>query len=141
MVQLELEWGNWLVSQKQLDAAINHFIEAVQNIKAIEAAIQARQWSKAVQIVDTQDDDVSDGTEGRAMEVTGRQVASRFYKIIAQHFEETKNYDDAEKYYIKARCPQDAVEMYTRIKKWEKVHKVDSSSSTADAHRLLLLLT
>eukprot|EP00960_Hanusia_phi_P066627 766439-Hanusia_phi.AAC.4 len=60
VVQLELEWGNWLVSQKQLDAAINHFIEAGQNVKAIEAAIQARQWSKAVQIVETQDDDVSD---------------------------------------------------------------------------------
>ena len=38
----------------QLDAAINHFIEANQMVKAIEAAIQAKQWSKAVQIVDMQ---------------------------------------------------------------------------------------
>jgi len=117
VVQLELEWGNWLVSQKQLDAAINHFIEAGQNVKAIEAAIQARQWSKAVQIVETQDDD----------------VASRFFKIIAQHFETTKNYEDAEKYYIKARCPQDAVDMYMRIKKWEKVHKVAVSFMSESA--------
>lgn len=28
VVKLELEWGNYLVQQKQLDAAINHFIEA-----------------------------------------------------------------------------------------------------------------
>ena len=40
VVALEHEWGNWLVDQKQLDAAINHFIEAGQYVKAIEAAIQ-----------------------------------------------------------------------------------------------------
>jgi len=28
VVKLEMEWGNYLVHQKQLDAAINHFIEA-----------------------------------------------------------------------------------------------------------------
>lgn len=28
VVRLEEEWGNYLVQQKQLDAAINHFIEA-----------------------------------------------------------------------------------------------------------------
>ena len=28
VVKLEEEWGDWLVHQKQLDAAINHFIEA-----------------------------------------------------------------------------------------------------------------
>lgn len=28
VVRLEEEWGDYLVSQKQLDAAINHFIEA-----------------------------------------------------------------------------------------------------------------
>ena len=27
VVKLEEEWGDYLVSQKQLDAAINHFIE------------------------------------------------------------------------------------------------------------------
>ena len=28
VVKLEEEWGDYLVSQKQLDAAINHYIEA-----------------------------------------------------------------------------------------------------------------
>ena len=28
VVKLEEEWGDYLVQQKQLDAAINHFIEA-----------------------------------------------------------------------------------------------------------------
>jgi len=60
VVKLEEDWGDYLVSQKQLDAAINHYIEAGCSIKAIEAAIQARQWNKAVQIVELQDDNVAE---------------------------------------------------------------------------------
>jgi intraflagellar transport protein 172 len=44
VVPLEEAWGDFLVSQKQLDASINHYIEAGCNVKAIEASIQARQW-------------------------------------------------------------------------------------------------
>lgn len=47
MITLEEEWGDWLASQKQMDAAINHFIEAGNTLKAIEAAIAARQFIKA----------------------------------------------------------------------------------------------
>lgn len=36
---------------KQLDAAINHYIEAGKTIKALDAAVGARQWKKAVQII------------------------------------------------------------------------------------------
>ena len=38
----------------QVDAAINHFIEAGQTIKAIDAAMAARQWQKAAGILDSQ---------------------------------------------------------------------------------------
>ena len=38
VVALEHEWGNWLVEQKQLDAAINHFIEAGQYVKGVYSA-------------------------------------------------------------------------------------------------------
>lgn len=108
VVSLEHDWGMYLVQQKQLDAAINHFIEANQYVKAIEAAIQAKQWSKAVQIVETQDQD----------------VAERFYRVIAQHFESCKNLEQAERYYLRSGEPQGAVEMYTRHNKWDKAHKV-----------------
>lgn len=36
---LEEEWGDWLVSKKQLDASINHYIEAGATEKALEAAV------------------------------------------------------------------------------------------------------
>ena len=51
MIRLEEEWGDNLVLHKQLDAAINHYIEAGVVEKAIDAAINARQWSKAVQVI------------------------------------------------------------------------------------------
>jgi hypothetical protein len=30
----------------------------------------------------------------------------RYFKLIGQHFHETKHLDKAERFYIKARCPQ-----------------------------------
>ena len=39
---LQERWGNYLMSIKQTQAAINHYIEAEKIQKAIEAAITAR---------------------------------------------------------------------------------------------------
>jgi intraflagellar transport protein 172 len=52
VVDLEEEWGEWLMAAGQTDAAINHFIEAGQSIKALEAAVRARQFGKAAGIID-----------------------------------------------------------------------------------------
>jgi intraflagellar transport protein 172 len=54
VVELEERWGDHLVEVKQVDAAINHFIEAGQSVKAIEAAMECRNWKKALEIVDAQ---------------------------------------------------------------------------------------
>jgi intraflagellar transport protein 172 len=51
VVALEENWGDYLVAHKQLDAAINHYIEAGKTVKALDAAVGARQWKKAVQII------------------------------------------------------------------------------------------
>ena len=51
VVQLERSWADWLVSQKQVEAAIAHFIEAGAPIEAINAALAARQYHRAVQLV------------------------------------------------------------------------------------------
>jgi intraflagellar transport protein 172 len=50
VVRLEEDWGDHLASLKQWDAACNHFIECGAHTKAIGAAIEARQWSKASQV-------------------------------------------------------------------------------------------
>ncbi|MEQ2208630.1 hypothetical protein XENOCAPTIV_009408, partial [Xenoophorus captivus] len=84
VVKLEEAWGDYLVQQKQMDAAINHFIEAgwvVCSLKAIEAAIAARQWKKAVHILELQED----------------ASAEKFYVKIAQHYASIQDYELAVK--------------------------------------------
>lgn len=108
VMSLEEDWGDYLVSQKQVDMAVAHYIEAGQDTKAIEAAILARQWNKAIQIVDTQPP----------------EIAQNYYRQIAQHYKTSKAFDEAERYFIKANSPQDAVDMYSLAHKWEEAHRV-----------------
>ena len=49
--KLEEEWGEYLSEQKNYESAIIHFIEAGAHEKAVEAAIQARKWEKAIELV------------------------------------------------------------------------------------------
>ena len=58
VVGLEEEWGDHLSENKQMDAAISHYIEAGCTKKALDAAVSARQWKKAVHIVQVLDDSV-----------------------------------------------------------------------------------
>ncbi|XP_047600743.1 intraflagellar transport protein 172 homolog isoform X8 [Lutra lutra] len=111
VVRLEEAWGDHLVQQKQLDAAINHYIEASSarcSIKAIEAALGARQWKKAIYILDLQD----------------RNTASKYYPRVAQHYASLQEYEIAEELYIKGDRTKDAIDMYTRAGRWEQAHKL-----------------
>jgi intraflagellar transport protein 172 len=108
VVQLEEDWGDYLVQNKKVDMAINHYIEAGQYVKAVEAAISSRQWNKAVEFVDKLEP----------------KLAEPLYRRIAMHYEETQDYTAAEKFYIKAGTPSDAVDMYSKANKWERVQRV-----------------
>ncbi len=111
VVKLEQEWAEWEVSQHQVDAAINHFIEAGLYVRALEAAIDSWQWAKAVQIADNQNSD----------------VVRPYYRKIAKHYEESRNFKDAEKYYVKGGFAEDAVNMYTREGMFDRAVAVASS--------------
>ncbi|XP_071962115.1 intraflagellar transport protein 172 homolog [Antedon mediterranea] len=108
VVKLEEEWGSYLVSQKQMDAAINHFIEAGCSEKAIEAAIHSHQWNKAIQIIEIQEP----------------SMAEKYYADIARHYASIKDYETAEKFYVRADMTKMAIEMYTNAGKWEAAHKL-----------------
>jgi intraflagellar transport protein 172 len=114
VVRLEEAWGDYLVSQKQVDMAINHYIEANVHTKAIEAALNSRQWTKAVQLVEALDAD----------------VAKPYYRRLARHYQEARNFEEAERNFVRAGRPEDAVEMYTRANRWEAAHKVAMSYMT-----------
>lgn len=51
VVGLERDWGKHLAAGGHYDAAINHFIEAGETVLALKAAINAKQWRKALQII------------------------------------------------------------------------------------------
>lgn len=72
---LEEEWGDYLVETRQLDAAINHYIEAGKTVKALEAAVAASQWKKAIHIMQVIDDPA---------------VLKKFSSLIAKHFRNNK---------------------------------------------------
>lgn len=123
VVGLEEMWGDWLVRQKQVDMAINHYIEARVNNKAIEACLSSRQWTKAAQLIEAVDP----------------ASARPYYKQLARHYEEVKQYDQAERFFAEAGVPQLAVEMYTKANKWEAAHKLANSYMTEGEVRILYI--
>ncbi|KAJ3607079.1 hypothetical protein NHX12_026594 [Muraenolepis orangiensis] len=108
VVKLEEAWGDHLVQQKHMDAAINHFIEAGSSMKAIEAAIGARQWKKAVHILELQED----------------ALFAKYYLKIAQHYASVQEYEVAERLYVKGGHIKEAIDMYTEGGRWEEAHKL-----------------
>lgn len=108
VVKLEEVWGDYLVQQKQMDAAINHYIEAGRSTKAIEAAIAARQWKKALHILELQED----------------RTAAKYYLKIAQHYASVQEFEVAERLFVKCDHIKDAIDMYTQAGRWEQAHKL-----------------
>ena len=78
-------WKTIKVKIKQMDAAINHFIEAGNSDKAIQAAIGAQQWKKAQLILDQSDSPSN----------------AQYYRQIANHYNQTKQFEAAAKMMIK----------------------------------------
>uniref|UniRef100_A0A3P9JKJ1 Intraflagellar transport 172 n=1 Tax=Oryzias latipes TaxID=8090 RepID=A0A3P9JKJ1_ORYLA len=75
VVKLENAWGDHLVQLKQMDARRKHDTQGTK--RSIEAAIAARQWKKAVHILDIQDD----------------PSTAKYYIKIAQHYASIRDYE------------------------------------------------
>ncbi|KAL3276031.1 hypothetical protein HHI36_020760 [Cryptolaemus montrouzieri] len=111
VVELEEQWGDSLVENKQLDAAISHYIEAGATLKALDAAVAAKQWKKAVHIV-------------KVVEMS--DSVKKYYVALADHFASVKDYNLAEKLYIAGGMYREAVNMYNVAGQWEKAHGLAS---------------
>ncbi|XP_039285389.1 intraflagellar transport protein 172 homolog [Nilaparvata lugens] len=109
VVNLEEEWGDYLVSNKQMDAAINHYIEAGKTVKALDAAMGARQWKKAVQIIQVIDDP---------------SLVEQHYGQLARHFALMKDFRLAEQLYMQASLHKEAIDMYNNSGNWEKAYSL-----------------
>lgn len=117
VVKLEELWGDHLCSQRQMDTAISHYIEAGKMMKAADAAINSKQFKKAVSIIDS---------------ITPQEAATPYFIPLAKHFSQSKDYAQAEKYYVAASKIQDAVDMYINANKWDNAHSLASTYMNCD---------
>ncbi|CAG0924379.1 unnamed protein product, partial [Notodromas monacha] len=117
VVTLEEQWGDHLMSIKQLDAAINHYIEAGNTVKALDAAIASRQWRRAVQIIQV---------------IDNPSALGKYYGKLAEHFTSIGDLQTAEKFYLDAGLHMDAIEMYNKAGQWEQAHRLASKYLRSD---------
>ncbi|CAI4221536.1 unnamed protein product [Auanema sp. JU1783] len=109
VVVLEEQWGDHLVSESQHDAAISHYLEANKSLKAVEAAMNAQEWSKAVQIVDVIQDEATSKT---------------YYGKIAEYYAGIGDLERAERLFIEADLHKLAIAMYVRNNKWAEAYRL-----------------
>lgn len=121
LVVLEEKWGDYLFANRHFDAACQHFMEAHHYLKAATAAVESKQWTKALSIANTLDS----------------ADAKPLLRRIAQHFATQKDYDQAEAIYRKGGLIDDAVQMFMRNKMWDRAHRIASMRGKDYADRLL----
>ena len=114
VIKLESEWGDHLVRTKQMDAAINHYIEAGNSAKAVEAAIAAKQWKKAQDI----------------LEYTDAATQSKYSKMIADHYVKTGEFDVAASMMIRSGDERNAVTLLLDSGKWRQAYEMAERAMT-----------
>lgn len=127
VVALEEAWGDYLVSQKHVDQAINHYNEAGKYAKAVKAALDSRQWSKAAMILETQNSAAAGGGAGEDTDGVAPALdaaTKTAYQRIAHHYEEIHQYAEAEKFYVKSGAVSAAVDMYSRAGMTDHMYRV-----------------
>ncbi|XP_050421465.1 intraflagellar transport protein 172 homolog [Adelges cooleyi] len=118
VVTLEEKWGDYLVSQKQQDAAISHYIEAGNTVKALEAAIGAKQWKKAMQIMQVIED---------------KSLVTKYGAHLANHFKSVNDVKTAEKLYMECGMYKEVIQLHLEAGNWERAHKlVKNNPALAD---------
>jgi intraflagellar transport protein 172 len=79
------------------EQAIAHYIEAGKMTTALRAAIDARQWEKAADI----------------LEVVGESnVEPEHFQMLGRYYATTRAYEKAEKFFIRGNLPMEVVQMY-----------------------------
>ncbi|XP_043526195.1 intraflagellar transport protein 172 homolog, partial [Frieseomelitta varia] len=118
VVDLEREWGKHLVSAGHYDAAINHFIEAGETALALDAAINARQWRKGLQIMQVIEDD----------DPTIRKQCEK----LAEYFASIGEKNLAERLFIRSGDAKRAIDVHIQNGNWSRAHEVAQEYMTSE---------
>uniref|UniRef100_A0A0K0EBD8 Intraflagellar transport protein 172 homolog n=1 Tax=Strongyloides stercoralis TaxID=6248 RepID=A0A0K0EBD8_STRER len=111
VVELEEKWGDWLIRNGNYEESISHYLEAGEMNKAIDSAIKGKEYDKAIQIINV---------------IEPNPDNYEYFFKIGEYFEEKGNFDEAEKYYIDAKKPEEALNMYNRKSQWAEAHRLAS---------------
>lgn len=83
---IQEKWGDSLFEENHREKAIYHYLEAGNTKKALDAAIICHQWQRAISFLN-------------ALSPSDQKI---YCKSIAKQLESTRQYDLAEKYFVKA---------------------------------------
>lgn len=109
VVLLEEEWGDWLASKRQMDASISHYIEAGATVKALDAAVAAKQWRKAVQIAKVLDDP---------------EETKKYALDLSSHLAFSGDIQGAESLLVRAELYREAVELLNKQGQWDRAYQL-----------------
>ena len=123
--EVEDVWGEWHATNRQWDAAVNHFHAAQNYERAIDAAIHAKQWAKAVSYARTA--------------LGGSAAAAPVYRRVAVHYQETGDLLEAEKLYREAGAVEEAWNMYVADRQWDAALRVATECLLESEKELLYL--
>ncbi|XP_008560724.1 intraflagellar transport protein 172 homolog [Microplitis demolitor] len=110
VVSIEKDWGHNLATAGHHDAAINHFIEAGEIASALNSAINARQWRKALQIVQVIDSE--DPAIQEKCHKLGEYCASNGDTNLAENL------------FLRAKDPKRAIEIHIKTNNWSRAYEV-----------------
>ena len=106
VVALEEEWGDHLSGMGQYEAACAHYIQCGNGVKAMDSALDGKQFARAAGM----------------FEQLSKQQQPPYALRLAVYYGQQQQYSDAERFYVLAGQPSEAVQMYTSAGLWDKAH-------------------
>ena len=97
VTDLEESWADYLMASHKSEQAISHYIEAGKMSIALRAAIEAKQWEKAADLLDVVGED---------------NVEPAHFQLLGRYYAGARSYDKAEKFFIRGRLPVEVVKMH-----------------------------
>ena len=128
VVELQEKWGDFMASQKHIDMAINHYIEAKMVDKAIDLALNEKYYAKALQLVEN----TSACKEGISSQ------HQQYYARLGDHYSSCADkLDVASRCFIAANQPQLAVITYLKHGNYEIAEKLAKSHMNEDMYKAI----
>ncbi|KAF4675176.1 hypothetical protein FOL47_008183 [Perkinsus chesapeaki] len=113
---LHEEWGDYLVSERQYEQAIDHFTQANKSMKAINAALQGRQWSRAEHLLTD--------LEASGAEQTAEFDIRQIHEKLGDHYSSSRQHQVAEKWFVRAGAIHKCVQMYITAQEYDQASRV-----------------